>query len=381
MSERIYALHDDRIEQLEEERFDTEDALQELIAAHPELLSGEQMNAEEPPRFILVRREKGIAETPKAGARWAIDHALIDQNAVPTLVEVKRGENTEIRRTVVGQMLEYAAHASRTWAVDELRSAFEASGDEDGGDPQEQLEALLGEAEPDEERFWESVETNLAAKRLRLLFVADEIPDELARVVEFLNEQMPNIEVLAVEIKQFRGGPSRILVPRVIGALAASPKASAGRPRMKLTRESFLDAFDDGRARSAATQLLETADRHGAATILRAKGVSIRVPCDLWPGRQPLTIAWLYFEPDVEHWFVTRDFSFGTAAAQYDYDIDERLQTRLDTWASAFADEAFGEAIEGRGITGRAIKHDTAAANIETITSRLGAMIDDLREL
>ena len=41
---------------------------------------------------------------------------------------------------------------------------------------------------------------NLAAKRLRLLFVADALPDELAHVVEFLNEQMPYIEVLAVEI-------------------------------------------------------------------------------------------------------------------------------------------------------------------------------------
>ena len=34
--------------------------------------------------------------------------------------------------------------------------------------------------------------------------MADEIPDPLQRVVEFLNEQMSGIEVLAVEIKQFR---------------------------------------------------------------------------------------------------------------------------------------------------------------------------------
>ena len=34
---------------------------------------------------------------------------------------------------------------------------------------------------------------------------SDEIPDPLERVVEFLNAQMPNIEVLAVEIKQVPG--------------------------------------------------------------------------------------------------------------------------------------------------------------------------------
>jgi hypothetical protein len=33
-----------------------------------------------------------------------------DQNAVPTLVEVKRSSDTRIRREVVGQMLDYAAN-------------------------------------------------------------------------------------------------------------------------------------------------------------------------------------------------------------------------------------------------------------------------------
>ena len=62
-----------------------------------------------------------------------------------------------------------------------------------------------GEEEPDADGFWERVAINLAAARLRLLFVADDIPDPLERVVEFLNAQMAGIEVLAVEIKQFKG--------------------------------------------------------------------------------------------------------------------------------------------------------------------------------
>ena len=36
---------------------------------------------------------------------------------MPTLAEVKRGSNPEIRRTIVGQLLEYAAHASETWTA------------------------------------------------------------------------------------------------------------------------------------------------------------------------------------------------------------------------------------------------------------------------
>ena len=126
MAERIYNRGEDgALEPLEEERFSTEDELQELIAAHPELLDGEQMRPGDPRRWILITREKGIAETAESAARWSLDHLIVDQDAIPTLVEVKRGTNSEIRRTVVGQMLEYAANAAQTWTADELRQSFE----------------------------------------------------------------------------------------------------------------------------------------------------------------------------------------------------------------------------------------------------------------
>ena len=55
------------------------------------------------------------------------------------------------------------------------------------------------------DRFWDEAARSLAASRLRLLFVADEIPEPLKRVAEFLNAQIPGIEVFAVEVKRFRG--------------------------------------------------------------------------------------------------------------------------------------------------------------------------------
>ena len=230
MTDRIYtrAQHG-RLEPLVGERFAKEDELQALIAEHPELLDGTQMRPEDPRRWILVSREQGIAEASDVGNRWAVDHLLVDQDAVPTLVEVKRGRNPEIRRTIIGQMLEYAAHAARTWTADTLRRAFEESTD----DPAAELAKLLqpdGGDEPDADGFWEHVATNLAAARLRLLFVADDIPDELARVVEFLNAQMPGIEVLAVEIKQFKGDSRQTLVPHVLGRTAASPRSAGLAP-------------------------------------------------------------------------------------------------------------------------------------------------------
>ncbi len=244
MAERIYTRGErGGLEPLEEEPFSTEDELQALIAEHPELLDGEQIRPGDPRRWVLITREQGIADTPEGGARWALDHLIVDQDAVPTLAEVKRGSNREIRRTIVGQLLEYAAHAAQTWTAEKLCQRFKESANAQGRDPDGVLAELLQmDEEPDVDAFWENVATNLTARRLRLLFIADEIPDPLEQVVKFLNEQMPRIEVLAVEIKQFRGQSSQTLVPRVIGRTAAEPRRSfSSRSHERVDLEPYME--------------------------------------------------------------------------------------------------------------------------------------------
>ncbi len=136
----------------------------------------------------------------EGGGRWSVDHLFLDQDSIPTLVEVKRSSDTRIRREVVGQMLDYAANAVLYWPIEQIRARFEA-----GAAVPEQVLAGFLDPGVDPDQFWEQVKVNLRAGKVRLLFVADEIPAELQRVVEFLNEQMNPAEVLAVEIRQFMG--------------------------------------------------------------------------------------------------------------------------------------------------------------------------------
>jgi hypothetical protein len=88
---------------------------------------------------------------------------------------------------------------------------------------------LIG-SNSDIEEFWQRVKTNLQAKKIRLLFVADIIPLELRRIVEFLNEQMDPAEVLAIELRQFETGDLKVLVPTVYGQTqqAATKRGGAG---------------------------------------------------------------------------------------------------------------------------------------------------------
>ena len=81
---------------------------------------------------------------------------------------------------------------------------------------------LETDAEGEASEFWTKVKTNLQAGKVRLVFVADGIPPELRRIVEFLNEQMVAAEVLAVEVRQYRGDGLRTLVPRVYGKTGQS---------------------------------------------------------------------------------------------------------------------------------------------------------------
>ena len=373
--DHIYVRANGRMEKLEERRFGSEDAIQRLIAEHPDLIGGGRIRPDDPRRWILVTREQGVAEESGAGDRWAVDHLLIDQDAVPTLVEVKRGSNSQVRREVVGQLLEYAAHARRSWDADDLRRAFEERSD----DPDAELAALLDEDEPDPDGFWRRVETNLRASNLRLLFVADRIPGELARVVEFLNEQMHDVEVLAVEVKRYAGDASETFVPRVIGTLSAPPAKSGG-GRSTLTRASFLDMLGDPEHRAAAERLLDAATRNGARIEWGVGTVSIRAANplgDTEPGPRMVSLAWL--NPPGQYG-MGRDITFGATFSWWP-ELPDRLRALLEAWADQFADMGEARGAGSRGDRMYAVSYDDAARRIDTLVERLEAVLAELRAL
>ena len=223
MASGVFLVQEDgSLIEMEEQAYPSEDHLQELLAKYPNLLAGNQIDDSNPRRWLLISREVGLPAEENGSDRWSVDHLYLDQDAIPTLVEVKRSSDTRIRREVVGQMLDYAANAVVYWPVGELRAKFEATCASRNADPVETLREFLDASEGQED-FWQKAKTNLQAGKIRMLFVADEIPAGLRRVVEFLNEQMDPAEVLAVEIKQYAGQKMKTLVPRVMGQIAEKP--------------------------------------------------------------------------------------------------------------------------------------------------------------
>lgn len=239
MSPGIFVIKDgDELVEMTIQPYEKENVLQKLLEDYPAVLAGEGNTSTR--RFALIKREAGVAAEEGGSHRWSLDHLFVDDEAVPTFVEVKRSSDTRIRREVMGQMLDYAANGISHWQVDVLRDQFETTQSAKGGDPADALRDLLGD-EQDVDNFWKRVATNLEARKVRLVFLADAIPKELRSLIEFLNEEMRNVEVLGLEVKQYVGeGGLRTLVASAVGQTEAAQQVK-GQRQPTLREQQYLD--------------------------------------------------------------------------------------------------------------------------------------------
>ncbi|WP_037826620.1 hypothetical protein [Streptomyces sp. NRRL B-1347] len=269
MAEQPVFVLGEGLQALEAAAFETEAEFQDLLALHPRVLDFGTLSDGRPLRLVLVAREMGVATSADSGPTYWLDHLFVDADGVPTLVEVKRATDTRIRREVVGQMLDYAANGARYWPAALLQRSFEETCKADGRSLGEAYAELLGEdSERSPEVFWAMVEERLAAGQMRLLFVADRIPLELRAIVEFLNRQMRQADVYAVELNQYRGeGDLKVLVPRVYGEAATAAKTAPGQRGPQKTLPDEMDAAIESRCtpevRGVARALLQHAQRRG----------------------------------------------------------------------------------------------------------------------
>ena len=279
----IVGKNQDNLIALEETSYATEAVLQLLLAKYPDLIPGDQIDPENPRRWLFVAREMGVPGGADEGGRWSLDHLFLDQEGIPTFVECKRASDTRARREVVAQMLDYAANGIEYWKMDQLRQVAAETAQNRGSSLDSDIASMLGENEDeaDVEAYWENVENNLRNRRVRLVFVSDSTPKELRRLVEFLNEEMANVEVLAVEIKQFQteGGQSqKALVPRVVGLTetARSTKGASTKSKRPTTREEFL-AKCSPETGQFFVRVLDRAEERGHIIYWGTLGFSVRV--------------------------------------------------------------------------------------------------------
>lgn len=185
-----------------------EDALQTLIERQPNIINGRQLEPgdDDPPRFVLLRREMAVGD-------WSLDDLLVDQKGVLTLVEAKLLQNPDSRRAVIGQIMEYAANAERSWGNGRIRQLATEYWRKAGKDVEDVLRAAFGD---DVEGLWSEIETNLKRGKIRLIIAADELRPEVRRIIEFLNQQLKTVQVFGLEIRCYGEEPGPVVIASVL---------------------------------------------------------------------------------------------------------------------------------------------------------------------
>jgi hypothetical protein len=171
-----------------------------------------------------------------------------------TIVECKLEKNPDIKRRLVGQLIEYAA---ALWGVsyegfDALWQAVERPAmmtdeqwEERKRPPLEEdiANALGGDPSFDRGVFRAAVAENLQAGRFTLVVAVDSITDALERSILYLSEHSgSDARVVALELGYVAHGDVEVLVPRAFGLEAAERRPTPTTPRARGWDTASFDA-------------------------------------------------------------------------------------------------------------------------------------------
>ncbi len=172
------------------EGFEDEATLHGLIEKKPEML---QLSGK--PTLFILGREVSL------GSGYA-DLVAVETSGRPVIVEVKLAKNNEARRAVVAQILAYAANL-HGMSHEQLADVL----------PKDGLEAVREDA-PDAQEFTDSLDEHLREGRFRLVFVLDEVPQELMTLVAYLEHVTDKLLIDLVEVNSFEIGGTSIVLPQ-----------------------------------------------------------------------------------------------------------------------------------------------------------------------
>lgn len=294
MSSGVFVIRDGSLVEMEYSYYESELILQDLLVKFPNLIPGKQIDVLNPRKWLVVSKEFGVPSKANASDKWSLDHLFVDQDGIPTLIEVKRSKNREIRRQIVGQMMDYAANATEYWNIDRIITKYENRCIENGLDPEEEWSEKLG-LESSYQEYWKKVKTNLENEKLRLLFVADDIPPELKRITEFMNNAMENVDVFAVGIPQFKEREEqglKTMISTVYGHTTKTRSRKSTPKKDRMTQEEFFSNVDE-EGKLLFSALFDAASKEGYDIHPVSTGFHIRVKisdnlvvfCEAHPNR------------------------------------------------------------------------------------------------
>ena len=209
--------------------YENEDHLQALLGNDPSHIPGI-------PQGSSAVRELSTSAGP-------IDICVVTDSGDITVVECKLARNSERRRMVVGQVIDYAS-AIRS---DGPRAFREQWAKRRGADLDDFLDPTASE----------DLEDNIRRGRMNLCLAVDQIDPDLRRLVEYLNlVTSGDIMVSALQLAYARHGDTEILIPSTYGTELAATSATRNQPTEHWTWATFIESLEDPNDQHFATETL-----------------------------------------------------------------------------------------------------------------------------
>jgi hypothetical protein len=215
--------------EVESVSYKVEADLQTLIANSPSIIPVEEIMNGAPP-FVLGVREFGL---PGSGNT---DILLFNEDGNIGVIECKLASNAEIKRKVIGQILEYAAYLWTT-SYEDLDAKVKTIS---GSSLAESMKNLAEKPDWDPNQFREDLQQNLQNGTFNLIVAVDHINEELKRTIDYLNEcGNTAFSFHALELHKYTSGSTEMLVPHMYGKIPQD-KPLLGGSRFR-SEEGFLE--------------------------------------------------------------------------------------------------------------------------------------------
>jgi hypothetical protein len=230
--------------------YTAERELQDMLLESPELLP-----TQEAQRPVVMADEFPVSV-------GSVDLVGVSASGWITVVECKLKANSEIKRSIVGQLF---AYGSALWEMpfeDFDRRWRQRTGI--GLADHVAKEAVQHGFAWDRDGFATAVAGNLNEGRFTLVVAVDEITAELRRIIEYLSAHtVGEVDVVALELGYVAEGDWQIIVPQAYGVELAERKSAVAKPQHKWDEASFLAALPaDSPSVGITSALFEWAAKH-----------------------------------------------------------------------------------------------------------------------
>ncbi len=264
--------------------FSVESEIDEAIALNPDLLNGD--GEQRKLRWLFLGRRFPIRHANSGGRRaWEADSVFIDENFILTIVEAKLNDNSEIERTVNGQILDYLGSILHNNPVKDLKSYFYGTCQARNLIPFECLNSVFPDY--DEDEIWKRVAAAIELANVRMILASDGIPENTHRTLYVLNAQLKSVQIELLKLWRDSNGV-------VKSSLLGAPNTEAGisKEERLSRRKNFLPL-----------------------PLMKVESSQIRMRRDYYPNENRL--KWI--EPLPEFLFLTGEV---TASTKYAHQVD-----------------------------------------------------------